>query len=73
MGTDKQTRIIQGYPSSTPEQKRLIPYIEKMNGNISINCMKSEEDRLGSYRVAIEFYNKALFALKMIFDNKCDI
>ena len=44
-----------------------------MNGNICINCMRGETDPekiKGSYRVAIPFYNKALFALKMLFEDK---
>ena len=59
------------YPSLTSNDKLKIPYIEKMNGNISIKCMKptdSEEDIKGSYNVAIRFYNKSLLALKMIFE-----
>ena len=59
------------YPSQTSNDKIKIPYIEKMNGNISIKCMKptdSEEDIKGSYNVAIKFYNKSLLALKMIFE-----
>lgn len=61
------------YPSATREDKLKIPFIEKMNGNISINSMKGESDPekiLGSYRVAVSFYNKALFGLKMLFENR---
>jgi tetratricopeptide (TPR) repeat protein len=70
-GTDKQEKIMMNYPSITSNDKIKIPYIEKMNGNISIKCMKpsdSEEDIKGSYTVAISFYNKSLLALKMIFE-----
>ena len=59
------------YPSITSNDKIRIPYIEKMNGNISIKCMRptdSEEDIKGSYNVAIKFYSKSLLALKMIFE-----
>ena len=78
-GTDKQTKIMFSYPSQTSNEKIKIPYIEKMNGNISIKCMKpsdSEQDIKGSYTVAISFYNKSLLALKMIFEQdyqKCQI
>ena len=81
MGTAQQTRIISNYPSQKKEDKLRIPHIEKQNGNL---CIKSEptsdsktadngiteedEDESGKYRVAISFYNKALLALKMIFE-----
>ena len=68
----------------TKEQKIKIPYIEKMNGNLCITGVKeeaskdkdskaeqsddNEEDESGKYRVAISFYNKAMLALKMIFE-----
>jgi hypothetical protein len=55
------------------EDKLRVPLIEKQNGNISINCMRGETDPekvKGSYRVAIAFYNKSLFALKCLFDNR---
>ena len=49
--------------------KLLIPYIEKQNGNLCINCMKGEEDeKNGGHRVAIAYYNKALLSLKMLFE-----
>mmetsp|Transcript_18008 Transcript_18008/g.30662 ORF Transcript_18008/g.30662 Transcript_18008/m.30662 type:complete len:89 (-) Transcript_18008:670-936(-) len=73
MGTEQQSRIITKYPSRTSESKLKIPFIEKQNGNLSINSMRKDDDPeqvRGAYRVAISFYNKALFALKMLFENK---
>lgn len=70
-GTDKQTMIMANYPSQTPKDKLKIPYIERQNGNLCIKCMKpddTEEQIKASYRVAISYYNKALLALKMIFE-----
>lgn len=37
-----------------------MPYIERFNGNI---CVKK-----GEFRLALKYYSKALFGLKMIFD-----
>ena len=84
MGTSKQKEIITAYPTQKKEDKLKIPYIEKQNGNLCItestnepkcenddpqaNGMMEEVDENAKYRVAISFYNKALLAVKMIFD-----
>jgi tetratricopeptide (TPR) repeat protein len=45
---------------STWENKIRAPYVERFNGNI---CVKK-----GDIDGALKYYNKAMFALKMIFD-----
>ena len=65
LGTNEQTQIITNYPTNQISEKLMVPYIEKMNGNI---CIKSVDDDDSKYRVAVSFYNKALLGLKMIFE-----
>ena len=48
------------YSTETKEQKLKVPYIEKMNGSISV--------KQGDWEKAINHYSKALFSLKCIFD-----
>lgn len=59
-GTPAQDTIIEDYPYETFHDKLLVPYIERFNGNIAVQ----QQD----YQLALKFYSKALFGLKMIFD-----
>jgi tetratricopeptide (TPR) repeat protein len=71
-GTDQQTKIMSDYPSQTPKDKLRIPYIERQNGNLCIKSLRvddSDQQMKDTYRVAITYYNKALLALKMLFES----
>jgi hypothetical protein len=59
-GTPQQDTVIEDYPFDTFQDKLLIPYIERYNGNI---CVRTNE-----YPMALKHYSKALMGLKMIFD-----
>lgn len=36
MGTPQQPEIFDDYPTATPKDKLLVPFIEKMNGNLAV-------------------------------------
>jgi hypothetical protein len=59
-GTAQQDTVIEDYPFTTFQDKLLIPYIERFNGNL---CVKT-----GDFERALKHYSKALMGLKMIFD-----
>lgn len=61
LGTSAQTEIAEDYPMETWEWKLKAPYIERWNGNI---CVRKDD-----IQGALKYYNKSLFALKMIFDS----
>ena len=48
----------------TNEQKLLVPYIERMNGNLCVSKGKFED--------AVKHYNKGLLSLKMLFSMEDD-
>ena len=48
----------------TNEQKLLVPYIERMNGNLCVSKGKFED--------AVKHYNKAMLGLKMLFSMEDD-
>ena len=48
-GTSEQTEIIEDYDMTTEEQKLLVPYIEKVNGNL---CVAK-----GDFEDAVKHYN----------------
>ena len=62
LGTKNQSEVVEEYSTRTKEDKLLVPYIEKQNGNI---CSRKQD-----YEHAIMHYNKALFAMKMLFENE---
>ena len=62
LGTKNQSEVVEEYSTRSKEDKLLVPYIEKYNGNIYAN----KKD----YEHAIMHYNKALFAMKMLFENE---
>jgi hypothetical protein len=53
------------YPTRTDADKLNVPYIEKQNGNIYAKKLQYED--------AIKHYNKALFAMRMLFENENNI
>lgn len=59
----EQTEIVSDYLMDTLYNKKRVPYIEKNNGNI---CLKEKAD----YSMAIEHYNKALFAIKVLCEDR---
>ena len=54
--------MVEDYSTESKEDKLRVPYIEKANGNYLAQNQKFEE--------AIKHYNKALFSLKMVFENE---
>ena len=52
--------MVEDYPMASWENKIRAPYVERFNGNICVNR--------GDIDGALKYYNKAMFALKMIFD-----
>ncbi len=59
-GTSEQTEIIEDYQMSTDDEKLLVPYIERMNGNI---CVAK-----GQFEDSVKHYNKGLLSLRMLFE-----
>jgi len=59
-GTPEQDRIIEDYPFTTFQDKLMIPFIERYNGNY---CVKEE-----NWEQGIKHYSKALFGVKQIYD-----
>ena len=59
-GTSEQTEIIEDYQMSTDDEKLLVPYIERMNGNICVAKSQFED--------SVKHYNKGLLSLRMLFE-----
>ena len=58
-----QTDVINDYRMDTLYNKKRVPYIEKNNGTIMLTKNKD-------YKAAIEYYNKALFAIKLLVEDR---
>jgi tetratricopeptide (TPR) repeat protein len=54
---------VEDYPMSNVYNKKRVPYIEKNNGTIMLK-------EHYNYAKAIEYYNKALFAIKILVEDK---
>ena len=63
-GTPEQKEIVEDYAMDTNDQKLLVPYIERMNGNLCVAQGKFED--------AVKHYNKGLLGLKMLFSMEDD-
>mmetsp|Transcript_37122 Transcript_37122/g.48800 ORF Transcript_37122/g.48800 Transcript_37122/m.48800 type:complete len:81 (+) Transcript_37122:422-664(+) len=59
LGTPLQRVIVNDYPMHTSDQKLRVPYIERYNGNLSV------QDK--NYEKAVAHYNKSLLSLQMLF------
>jgi len=64
-GTPYQNEIVSEYEMATDEEKLLVPYIERMNGNISVYR--------GEYEEAVKHYNKGMLGLRMLFEMEVPI
>jgi len=59
----EQTEVVDDYPMDTLYHKKRVPYIEKNNGSIVLT-------QQGDYKRAIEHYNKALFSIKLLVEDR---
>ena len=59
----EQEEVIEDYPMDTLYNKKRVPYIEKNNGTIMLT-------KHNNYAKAIEYYNKALFAIKILIEDQ---
>lgn len=59
----EQDDIIEDYAMDTLYNKKRVPYIEKNNGSIYLTKHKN-------YQRAIEHYNKALYAIKLLLEDR---
>ena len=63
-GTQSQNEVVEDYPMESNEQKLIVPYIERMNGNLCV--------ARGEFEDAVKHYNKGLLSLKMLFSMEDD-
>ena len=59
----EQTEVITEYSMDTLYNKKRVPYIEKNNGTLVLT-------QSSDYKRAIEYYNKALFAIKILLEDQ---
>jgi len=59
----EQTEVITDYSMDTLYNKKRVPYIEKNNGTLVLT-------QNSDYKRAIEHYNKALFAIKILLEDQ---
>jgi len=58
----EQEEVIEDYPMNNLYNKKRVPYIEKNNGSLYL--------KENNYSKAIEHYNKALFSIKILIDDR---
>lgn len=59
----EQTEVVDDYLMDTLYNKKRVPYIEKNNGSIVLT-------QQGDYKRAIEHYNKALFSIRLLIEDR---